>query len=308
MAIKKVLLSKKINNVVYDIFPKTAAEVVTYEQTTVAATLSQFATDLSNVYTKTDADAAIKKSSDDLYNKIMGITDADGTTVNEAYDTLKEVAAWIDEHENDIAAGFTTDIAALKAAVGVAPSEGVTGSGLLKAMADAEAAISSNDADIKDLQEAVDDLEAAVGDANAGLIKAMNEAQADIQALKTTVGDAKSGLVKDMTEAQADIQALETTVGDANSGLVKAVADLQSVGATKVEASTTNGNIKVDDQEVVVYTHPTTHAATEIVEDDDHKFVTKAEKEIIANAAAIVLVSSQNDVVNENNLYLVELA
>lgn len=282
MAIKKVLLSKKIDGVIYDIFPKTSADVVTYGESTVAATLAQFATDLSNVYTKTDADSAIKASSDALYNKIMGITAEDGTTVDEAFDTLKEVAAWIKEHEGDIVAGFTTDINALKTAVGVAPAEGVEGSGLLKAMADVQAAVASNDEDIADLDEAVTALETAVGDANSGLVKAM-------------------------ADAQAAITALQTTVGDENSGLVKRVADLEAVGSTKVEASETNGNIKVDGEEVVVYTHPETHAATMIVEDDDHQFVTAAEKSTFANAAAVVLVASQDEVANEKDLYMVEI-
>ena len=300
MAIKKVLLSKKIENVVYDIFPKTSADVVVYGESTVAATLGQFATDLANVYTKSEADTAIKNSADALYNKIMGITDEDGTTVTEAYDTLKEVAAWIDEH-GEVAAAFTTDIAALKTAVGD------ENSGLVKAMADAQAAIESNDEDIAGLQEAVEALQTAVGNAESGLVKAMADAQAAIQALQTTVGDAESGLVKDMADAQTDIQALETTVGDAESGLVKRVADLEAVGSTKVEASETNGNIKVDGEEVVVYTHPETHAATMIVEDDDHMFVTKAEKETFGAAAAINVVSSQDAVVNEKDLYLVEI-
>lgn len=282
MAIKKVLLSKKINNVIYDIFPKTSADVVTYGESTVAATLEQLAQDLAGVYTKTDADAAIKASSDALYNKIMGITAEDGTTVDEAFDTLKEVAAWISEHEGDIAAGFATDIAALKTAVGVAPAEGVEGSGLLKAMADVQAAVEANDGDIADLDEAVTALETAVGDANSGLVKAM-------------------------AEAQAAITALQTTVGDENSGLVKRVTDLEAIEPTKVEASETNGNIKVDGEEVVVYTHPETHAATMIVEDDDHQFVTAAEKATFANAAAVVLVASQEEVANERDLYMVEI-
>lgn len=297
MAIKKVLLSKKVNNVIYDIFPKTSAEIVVYGESTVAATLAQFATDLSNVYTKGETDTAIQESATNLYNQIMGITAEDGATVTEAYDTLKEVAAWIDEH-GDIAAGFTTDIAALKTAVGD------ENSGLVKAMADAQAAIESNDDDIAALQTAVSNLETAVGDANSGLVKAMADAVARIDALE-----------EDVEDHETRIGALETTVGGDDSGLVKKVADIETqvnslieVGGTKVEASETNGNIKVDGVEVNVYTHPETHAATMIVEDDDHQFVTASEKATIASAAAVVVVASQDEVVNENNLYMVELA
>lgn len=48
--------------------------------------------------------------------------------------------------------------------------------------------------------------------------------------------------------------------------------------ATKTEKSETNGNVKIDGAEVVVYTHPASHDATMINEDASHRFVTDAEK------------------------------
>ena len=120
------------------------------------------------------------------------------------------------------------------------------------------------------------------------------------------VGDANSGLVQAMAAAQAAIQALQTTVGDENGGLVKRVADLEAA-STNVQASETNGNIKVDGQEVVVYTHPETHSAAMIDETDDRKFVTPDEKAAIAAAANVLVVASQDDVVNEKDLYMVEI-
>ena len=291
MAIKKVLLSKKINNTIYEIFPKTSADVVVYGESTVAATLAQFAQDL--VDAKGDFEEALEAESTALYNKIMGITEEDGATVKEAYDTLKEVAAWIDEH-GEVAAAFTTDIAALKTAVGD------ENSGLVKAMADAQAAIESNDEDIADLQEAVEALETAVGDANSGLVKAMADAQAAIQDHETRIAaeEAKSA------DFETRIAAEEAKSADFETR----VAGLEAVGSTKVEASETNGNIKVDGVETVVYTHPETHEAAMIVESEEKQFVTAAQKDIINNAAAVVLVASQDEVVNENNLYMVELA
>lgn len=274
MSIKKVLLQKKVQDAVVDIFPKTSAEVVVYGDSTVAAALAGFATDLKDYYKKTEADAATKKACDDLYNKIMGKTD-DDTTIDEAYDTLKEVADWIDEH-GEVAAGFTNDIAALKKAVGDDKS------GLVKGLADAKAAIESNDTDISNLQTAV-------------------------KALQDAVGDATKGLTKTVADQGKRITALEGTVGDASSGLVKKVADLEAVGATKVEKSTTNGNVKINGTETNVYTHPENHPATMITEDDTHKFVTKDEKDIIASAAAVVFATSAADVTNENNLYMLEL-
>lgn len=294
MAIKKVLLSKKVNNVVYDIFPKTSADVVVYGDSTVAAALAQFAQDLATA--ATDTTEAIKAESEALYNKIMGITEEDGATVAEAYDTLKEVAAWIDEH-GDVAAAFTNDIAALKTAVGD------ENSGLIKGLADAVAAIEANDGDIAALQAAVEALETAVGDAESGLVKAMADAQAAIEALEGTTED-----------HETRIGALETTVGDAESGLVKGLADAQAAieqlverDGCKVEASETNGNIKVDGEEVVVYTHPATHGADEIVETEEKQFVSAADKAYYAAKSEVLLVSSQDEVTDELNLYMVEI-
>ena len=237
MAIKKVLLTKKINGVVYDLFPKTSAELVVYGETTVAQALASFASDMSNYYNKTEADQKTKEACDALYNKIMGITEGD-STINEAYDTLKEVAAWIGEH-GEVAAAFTTDIAALKKAVGD------DSSGLIKAMAEAKAAISTNTSDIGTLKTAVQNLQTAVGDASSGLTKVVNDHGTKITALEDKVGDDTKGLVKD-------------------------VADLKAAGATKVEASSTNGNIKINGTETKVYTHPANHPATMITEDDTH--------------------------------------
>ena len=44
-----------------------------------------------------------------------------------------------------------------------------------------------------------------------------------------------------------------------------------------------------------------------IVEDDDHKFVTTAEKEAISKAAEVLLVSSQDEVTTEKDLYMIEI-
>ena len=48
--------------------------------------------------------------------------------------------------------------------------------------------------------------------------------------------------------------------------------------ATKVEKSGTNGNIKINGSESVVYTHPSRHAASMITPDATHRFVTDTEK------------------------------
>jgi len=48
--------------------------------------------------------------------------------------------------------------------------------------------------------------------------------------------------------------------------------------ATNVEASAVNGNIKINNVENTVYTHPVNHAATVITEDATHRFFTDAER------------------------------
>jgi hypothetical protein len=51
-----------------------------------------------------------------------------------------------------------------------------------------------------------------------------------------------------------------------------------AIGATKTEASITNGNIKINGTENIVYTHPTNHSASIITQDASNRFVTDTEK------------------------------
>lgn len=69
----------------------------------------------------------------------------------------------------------------------------------------------------------------------------------------------------------ADLKAAVNLIGTAEGkiatleGKVKVIEDKNiSDGANKVEASTTNGNIKINGVETVVYTHPATHAISEV--------------------------------------------
>lgn len=142
---------------------------------------------IATVATKADSNnvtADIKTATDNLYNKIMGITAEDGAPVAEAYDTLKEVANYLTEH-GSVVQGFTNDI----------------------------------------------------------------------------------------------------------SGLKKSVEDLKT-GMTKVEKSDTNGNVKVDGAEVVVYQHPSSHPASMITDTAEKVMMTAAERTklsgVTAGASAIV--------------------
>lgn len=75
------------------------------------------------------------------------------------------------------------------------------------------------------------------------------------------------------------------------AGLKTAVETLQS-GMTKVEHSDTNGNVKVDGAEVVVYQHPATHPASMITDTAEKVMMTAAERTklggVAAGASAIV--------------------
>ena len=67
-------------------------------------------------YDDTEIRNLIDTKLNDLYNKVMGITDEDSTTVTEAYDTLKEVSKYITE-DGKVAAEILNKIATVEAAL-----------------------------------------------------------------------------------------------------------------------------------------------------------------------------------------------
>jgi len=64
----------------------------------------------------------------------------------------------------------------------------------------------------------------------------------------------------DALDGKVAVEAGKSLVEDTEIARLKAMSD----GANKVEASETNGNIKIDGEEVVVYTHPEKHAIADI--------------------------------------------
>ena len=70
-----------------------------------------------------------------------------------------------------------------------------------------------------------------------------------------------------------------------------------STGANKVEASTTNGNIKIDGVETIVYTHPAKHTVSEISDFDDaiknYDYATKTEAQGYADAKDEAIAAAQ---------------
>ena len=186
--LKQVIFQEEIDGVLTDLMARTHVDNVIYEEGGKQIALSEkLASLIATVAAKADSAAVtadIKTATDNLYNKIMGITAEDGTPVAEAYDTLKEVANYLTEH-GSVVQGFTNDI----------------------------------------------------------------------------------------------------------SGLKKSIEDLKT-GMTKVEKSDTNGNVKVDGAEVVVYQHPASHPASMITDTAEKVMMTAAERTklsgVTAGASAIV--------------------
>lgn len=189
---KMAIFQEEISGVLVDLMARSHVDNVVVEkedgtQTNLAAVLADIMAQIATKAASADVADSIQAANDALYNKIMGITAEDGATVDEAYDTLKEVAAYLSDH-GDVVQGFTTDIATLKTAV----------------------------------------------------------------------------------------QGLQT-------------------GMTTVEKSDTNGNVKVDGQEVQVYKHPDTHPASMITDTEDKVIMTAAEREKLAgvSAKATAIVSGE---------------
>ncbi len=110
--IAKIMLEGVLKDAIFKTYGKAC---YLNDGTTVEAAIANILTSIDALPTSSDVDSKIAAESKALYNKIMGLTDEE-TTINEAFDTLKEVAAWIGEH-GDVAAAFTNDIAGLKTAV-----------------------------------------------------------------------------------------------------------------------------------------------------------------------------------------------
>lgn len=260
MADKKILLQKKINGELVNIYPKTIATIVDYVKgtgaeavtTTVAAELASLE---SSKMTEAQVDAKVKA----LEDKINGL--ADNESLVEAFDTLKEIGTFLDEHDESIGA-----LADLITDVGVASKEAEGGNPAVTA--------TGLHADVESLESRVDDLETANG---TNVTKTYNDTAAAnghlfLDGTDTTVYDdtdvwASVGRSTDtaaaagttawsrILEAEGDIDDLEATVGastanaDANgttlwSRLKNAETDIDtlegSVGAS-TDAAATDG-------------------------------------------------------------------
>lgn len=191
-----------------------------------------------------------------------------------AYDTVK---AYVDQKTSGIAtdaslSALTSRVTAAEADIDALQAATAEGGAVTLAIADAK--------------KAGTDAAAAAATAQG----AANAAQADIDALKGKVGtvaDGKTvvGMIDDVKTAyhakDAELAASIKTISDdylkaadktALQGNIDGVSNRVTAienknisnGANKVEASATNGNIKIDGIETVVYTHPAEHAISEV--------------------------------------------
>lgn len=242
--IKKVLLQKKISDTLYQIYPKTEAGIVEYTKTVVTPGEAD-----SEVVTSVAAELALLKSTidnnqsaalqavADLQDAIEGL--GDNESLQESFDTLKEIGDFLATHETSIGA-----LAALIADVGT-PS--------VAANPNAEPPVVAQAA--TGLHAAVEALQ-AVGStkvsktANDGTTQAAN-GHLYIDGVDTTVYS-DTALV---TEIGVEPDAGQSITG---SGLKKRVHDLEAVGATKTSKTSgattaANGHVFIDDADTTIY-------------------------------------------------------
>ena len=103
MAYKNGKITKNIKGVDYDVYVKTSADQVVYDDViSVKQKIIELVKALENGntggsgITSSEVDAKIKTACDNIFNKIMGTTDQ--SDLNAAYDTLKEVSDYLAAH------------------------------------------------------------------------------------------------------------------------------------------------------------------------------------------------------------------
>lgn len=117
MASKSAVIQKKIDGIVYDLmFKTTASNVMLEDGVTVDAKIGEIASYISSIVTEDVINNKIDTAGTNLYNKIMGISGSD-VTINEAYDTIKEIADWLGHEGNETAASIVADIKSLQSDV-----------------------------------------------------------------------------------------------------------------------------------------------------------------------------------------------
>ena len=273
-SIKKVILQKQIESTLYQIFPKTDATIVSYTKTvtvndTPTSVDTTVAAELAALKSAIDTnDAAALAAIDQLRDDVFGVL-GDGETIASTFDTIKEIADFLDTHDESIGA-----LANLISDVGIASvPESSVGAG------DGTAATGLH-ADVEDLQTRVTALQAANGtnvsktksgsaDAGNGALyldgvlttiysdtnvwAALGESTDEAAAAGTTAWSRIKNAENDIDTLEGKVGASTDTASSSGTTLWSRLLALEAIAPTKVEASTTNGNIKIDNVETQVY-------------------------------------------------------
>jgi len=310
--IKKVLLQKKVENTLYQILPKTDATIVNYDKTvsgsttstTVAAELAALAQAI------TDGDEAVK----DL---IYGLQDNE--TLQQSYDTIKEIGDFLATHEDSIGA-----LAALIADVGKATEGSTAATGI--------------HADIEGLDARVDALETAAGtnvsktksgsaDASNGyvyldgVLTAIYDDSLTIGASTDAANASGTTVWPRLKQAESDIDGLETAVGqstDASTAttlfgrMKKAEEGLGLATDTANAAGTTAWSRILNAENDIDALQATVGASTDTAAADGTTLwarLKQAEADIdnLQAGLQVLLVSTMPGTVDTNTLYLLEL-
>lgn len=185
---------------------------VTDLQTTVGSSTSGLVKDVA------DLDSALESLSDDVEDLAEIVSD-NGDNIDLIATTIDGMAGLIGITINDdnsvefdsVTEGtIVHDLIGINENIGNLQSTvGDSSSGLVKDVA-------TNTSAIEGINDTIEDIQDAIGE--DGLAGRVSQNESDIDDLQAAIGDANNGL----TKAVADLQ---TTVGDSNNGLVKTVAE-----------------------------------------------------------------------------------
>ena len=251
---KNVLLQMKINGVVEQILPRTIADLVMVaDNETLSQRLEAIGGGIDGLITPAQVDAKIAEAVKDMATD--GELEAAVKAITDVYATDEEVTAAIKEvtdvmaTDEEVAAAIEplavkTQVAADIAA---ATADMATKTQVAADIATATADMATNAAVSQAVSNAVD----ALIDGAPGTYDTLKEI-ADYIAQD---GEAAAAMTELIATKVDKVEGMGLSANDFTDALL-AKLNAISEGANKVEASETNGNIKVDGAEVTVYTHP----------------------------------------------------
>lgn len=247
--IKTILMKKKVAGVVYGVHPETEATVVKYDaSTTVADQIADFLRRLGPATVTVDnpenpgetisqaaptVDAKIAAAVDAVEKRILGLDGANvNDTINTAYDTIREIAAWI-ESDGTGAASLTTTVASLNETVNGDP-EDASDTGLVGAVSTIESDLNTPTTGLKarvtQAETDINTLESALGaDDTSGVRLRVANLEGTVNGDPENASD--TGLVgvvstidSDLNTATTGLKARVTALENASSAAVRVVA------------------------------------------------------------------------------------